>query len=142
MATITADLTSGFLVEIRNDRHVWRADEPIDVGGTDTGPTPYELLLGAVASCTAITLSMYAQRKGLDVEAISVRYTYDRIHADDCADCDDDASGYLDHVTSEIFIDGTFDDDQRARLAQIATRCPVHRTLEAGVHFTDRVIVG
>lgn len=142
MATITADLTSGFLVEIRNDRHVWRADEPIDVGGTDTGPTPYELLLGAVASCTAITLSMYAQRKGLDVEAISVRYTYDRIHADDCADCDDDAAGYLDHVTSEIFIDGTFDEEQRARLAQIATRCPVHRTLEAGVHFTDRVIVG
>lgn len=142
MATITADLTSGFLVEIRTDRHVWRADEPIDVGGTDTGPTPYELLLGSVASCTAITLSMYARRKGLALDAISVRYTYDRIHADDCADCDDDASGYLDHVSSEIFIDGTFDDDQRARLAQIATRCPVHRTLEAGVHFTDRVIVG
>ncbi len=142
MATITADLLEGYVVEIRNDRHCWRADEPLDLGGTDTGPTPYELLLGAVASCTLITLAMYTARKGMKVDAVSVRYTYHRVHADDCDTCPDDAMGYLDRVTSEIFIDGDFTDDERARLEQVAVRCPVHRTLERGVVFADTVVIG
>ncbi len=142
MSTITADLTHGYDVEISNGRHTWRADEPPEVGGTDEGPTPYELLLGAVAACTCITLSMYAQRKEIAVTSISAQYTFDKIHADDCGFCDDEAQGFIDTVTSEIFVEGDFTEAQRTRLAEVATRCPVHKTLERGITFSDRVTVG
>jgi len=140
MAIITADLTEGFAVEIRDGDHVWRADEPTDLGGTDTGPNPYSLLLGAVAACTAITLSMYCKRKGWDLHSVSARYEHDKVHADDCADCDDDLKGYIDRIRSEIFIEGNFDDDQRKRLSDIAQKCPVHKTLTNGVEFTTECI--
>ena len=77
MTTVTADLTSGFAVELRAGDHVWHADEPASLGGTDTGPNPYELLLSAVAACTTITISMFCQRKGWDLHSISARYDYD-----------------------------------------------------------------
>ena len=137
--TITADLTAGAVVEIRNGTHVWTADEPIELDGTDTGPNPYELLLGALGACTCITISYYCKRKGWDLYSVSTKYTYDKIHADDCAHCEDDATGFLHNVTSEIFMDGDFDDAQRARLEEIAQKCPVHRTLEAGLVFDETV---
>jgi putative redox protein len=139
MTTITADITSGAAVEIRNGRHVWHADEPLDVNGTDTGPTPYELLLGALGACTCITLSFYCQRKGWTLHAVSAQYTYDKIHADDCEHCEDDAYGFLHNVTAEIFIAGDFDDEQRARLTEITTKCPVHKTLAEGMVFNETV---
>lgn len=143
MATVTADLSKGFAVELRAGDHVWYADEPTDLGGTDTGPNPYEQLLGALGACTSITLSMYAQRKGWDLHSVSVRYELDKVHADDCDDCDDGAAGYLERVRSEIFIEGDFDAEQRARLSEIAQRCPVHKTLDHGVTFTtETVFVG
>jgi putative redox protein len=142
MPTITADLTTGFKVEISNGNHRWFADEPADLGGTDSGPNPYEMLLGSVAACTAITLSMYAQRKDIRIDAISVRYHYEKVHADDCSFCDDDSSGFIDTVRSEIFVDGAFTEAQRERLAEVATRCPVHKTLERGITFDDHVVVG
>ncbi|NOX29968.1 MAG: OsmC family protein [Actinobacteria bacterium] len=140
--TITADLVGGTNVNITNGRHVWVADEPTELSGTDLGPNPYELLLGSVAACTAITISFYAKRKGIVLDSVSVEYSYDRIHADDCADCEDDAAGMLDHVTSQVYIEGTFTDDQRKRIGDIAKRCPVHRTLASGIHFSDNVHVG
>ncbi len=142
MATIEADLTTGAVVEITNGTHTWVADEPTDLGGTNTGPNPYEMLLGALGACTCITLSFFAQRKGWDLTSVSARFTYDKVHADDCADCDDDLTGWLEHVTTEIFIEGTFDEAARARLAEVATRCPVHRTIEKGIVFTENVTVG
>lgn len=140
MATITADLTQGFAVELRAGDHVWLADEPTGIGGTDTGPNPYELLLSAVGACTCITVSMYCRRKGWDLHSISARYELDKVHADDCNDCDDDSSGYIDRVRSEIFIEGDFDDEQRARLSEVAQRCPVHKTLAHGVSFTTEMV--
>jgi putative redox protein len=142
MATITADLVGGYAVTISNDRHRWAADEPRDLGGTDSGPTPYELLLGSLAACTSITLAMYAERKGIALDSISTRYHYERVHADDCASCDDDLSGWLDHVTSEIYLDGRFTDEEATRMEQIAQRCPVHKTLANGITFTESVVVG
>ena len=142
MATITADLTAGFQVDITNGDHSWRADEPADLGGTHTGPNPYEMLLGAVAACTCITVSMYAKRKGIKLDSISVQYTYDRTHADDCTFCEDDATGFIDTVTSQVFVEGEFTPEERDRLADIATRCPVHKTLERGITFGDQVFVG
>ena len=142
MPTITADLTNGFQVDIKAGAHRWRADEPVDLNGTDTGPTPYELMLGALAACTCITLSMYAQRKSIAVTSISARFTYDKVHAEDCTFCHDDDKGFVDAVTSEIFIEGTFSDEERARLEEVAVRCPVHKTLERGIRFDEQVFVG
>lgn len=142
MAAITADLVEGYKVVVTNDRHTWSADEPLDLGGSDTGPTPYEMLLGSVAACTMITLSMYASRRGLTLDSISVRYEYDRVHVDDCENCETTETGFLDRVRSEIFVEGDFDEEARARLADIAQRCPVHKTLQNGVFFDEQVIVG
>ena len=142
MTSITAELLGDYRVNITNGVHTWRADEPLDLGGDNTGPNPYDYLLGALASCTAITLTMYAKRKNIKIDSLSVSYTFDRVHADDCGKCDDESSGMIDRVTSEIFLDGDFDDATRARLEQIAQRCPVHKTLERGIHFEETVYVG
>ncbi len=141
MATITADLTEGFAVELRHGDHVWYADEPTDMGGTDTGPNPYALLLSAIAACTCITLSMYCKRKGWTVRSISAQYDLDRVHADDCEDCDDDAAGMIERIRSEIYIDGDFPDDAaRDRITDIARRCPVHKTVANGATFTTECV--
>lgn len=142
MATISADLSHGTAVRITSDTHTWVADEPVTVGGSDLGPTPYEMLLGALAACTCITIRMYCDRKGWRLDSVSARFTYDRIHADDCEGCDDADSGYLDRVQTEIFIEGDFDEEASERLREVAQRCPVHKTLERGVHFTEKVVVG
>lgn len=142
MTTITAELINGYEIEITNGTHTWRADEPLELGGSDTGPNPYDLLLGALAACTSITLSMYAKRKGINLSSLSVSYSHDKVHAKDCNDCDDRHSGMVDRVTSKIFIDGDFDDSTRSRLEQIAQRCPVHKTLENGVVFDEMVFAG
>lgn len=139
MAQIVAELTSGTLVTISNGRHTWRADEPPDAGGTDVGPTPYEILLGALAACTCITLALYCRHKGIALKGVTASYEHTREHAKDCEDCDDPKKGFIDRATSRIRIAGEFDDAQRKRLAEIAQRCPVHKTLERGVEIADVV---
>ncbi|MFU8840619.1 MAG: OsmC family protein [Nitriliruptoraceae bacterium] len=140
MATITATLSEGYAVDLRTSSgHRWAADEPTAVGGTDTGPNPYELLLGALAACTSITVSMYAQRKGWAFDGIEVRYEHDRIHVEDCADCEQHQRGYIDRIVSHVTIRGDLDEAQRTRLAQVAASCPVHKTLDKGVHLVDNV---
>ena len=144
MTTITADLKvqpgQEFSVELRSGSHTWHADEPADLGGSDSGPNPYEILLSAVAACTCITLSMYCQRKGWKLHSVSARYEHDRVHARDCDDCEAEASGLVDRVRSQIFIEGEFDNEQRARLEEVARRCPVHKTMERGVSFTTEAV--
>ncbi len=137
MAQITAKLTSGMAVQMSNGRHHWRADEPLSAGGTDTGPNPYELLLGSLAACTCITISWYCQHKKIPLESVSTTYDFSRIHADDCKDCDIPDKGFIEKITSNVHIEGDFDEAQRKRLAQIAQRCPVHKTLAHGVKFED-----
>ena len=142
MTSITAELREKYQVDITNGRHTWRADEPVNVGGDDTGPNPYDLLLGSLAACTTITLALYAKRKKIDLQTVSAEYSYDRVHADDCEQCDDSHSGMIDRITSRIFIDGNFDEATRMRLQEIAVRCPVHKTLAAGIVFDEAVFVG
>jgi len=137
MAKITAKLTSGMAVQMSNGRHVWNADEPLEAGGTDTAPNPYELLLGSLAACTCVTISWYCQHKGLLLESVSTSYDFSRVHADDCKDCDIPDKGFIEKITSNVHIEGDFDEAQRKRLAQIAQRCPVHKTLAHGVQFED-----
>jgi putative redox protein len=112
--------------------HQLFADEPAAVGGADSGPTPYDLLLAGLGACTAITVRMYAERRGWPLRHITVRLRHRRIHASDCAGCET-RTGQLDHIEREIHFDGELTDEQRARLLDIAERCPVHRTLHAEV---------
>lgn len=142
MARITAKLTTGMVVQISNGRHEWTADEPLAAGGSDTGPNPYELLLGSLAACTCVTISGYCRHKGLQLDSVSTSYDFARIHADDCEECDESDKGLIDHITSNVHIEGDFDAAQRKRLAQIATRCPVHKTLAHGVHIEDHATFG
>ena len=139
MATITAELTTGMVVRISNGRHTWIGDEPIDKGGTDSGPTPYELLLGSLAACTCVTLAMYARHQGLVLRSVTTLYEFKRVHADDCEKWEDTKTGFIDQITTNVKITGDFDEPQRKRLAQVASRCPVHKTLENGVVFSDNV---
>lgn len=142
MTTITAELGQNYQVAISNGRHQWRADEPVDAGGDDTGPNPYDLLLGALAACTVITLSVYAKRKCIDLRSVSAEFSHERVHSQDCEQCDENHTGLVDRITSRVFIDGDFDQATRRRLEEIAGKCPVHRTLAAGVVFDETVFAG
>ncbi len=142
MARITAKLTKGMAVQRSTGRHEWNADEPLEAGGTDTGPNPYELLLGSLAACTCVTISWYCRHKKLSLESVSATYDFERIHIDDCKDCDIPDKGYIERITSNVHIEGDFDEAQRKRLAQIAQRCPVHKTLAHGVAFDDNATFG
>ena len=142
MTYITAKLTTGLAVQITNGRHEWEADEPFDAGGTDTGPNPYELVLSSLAACTCVTISLYCQHKKLPLDSVSASYNFSRVHADDCKDCDIPDKGFIEKIKSKVHIEGDFDDAQRKRLAQIAERCPVHKTLAHGVRFEDNATFG
>ena len=139
MARITATLTSGMVVKLSNGRHEWAADEPLAAGGTDTGPNPYELLLGSLAACTCVTLAWYCRHKKIALESVSTTYDFSRVHADDCVGCDERADGWIERIQSHVTLRGTFDELQRKRLAQVAERCPVHKTLAHAVHMVDSV---
>ncbi len=117
---------------IRAGRHRLSADEPASVGGDDSGPTPYDLLLAALGACTSMTLRLYAERKGWPLEHSSVALTHRKIHAEDCADCET-KGGKLDHIRRRLTLSGPLDEAQRARLLEIADKCPVHRSLHGEV---------
>jgi putative redox protein len=128
----------GLAQEIVSNSHRWRADEPAPFG-TDTGPSPYELLLASLGACTSMTLRMYAQRKGMDLRQITVRLRHSRIHAKDCKDCDT-TQGYLDRIDREIELGGSLDEAQKQKLLEIAERCPVHRTLQSEINIRTALL--
>ena len=117
-----------FQQEVTAGRNRILADEPVDVGGDDSGFSPYQLLNAALGTCTSMTLRMYAERKGLKLEHVSVRVSHDRIHAEDCAECEN-KDGYVDRFEREISLEGDLSDAERERLMEIADKCPVHKTL-------------
>lgn len=128
----------GFLTEILVNRHSLVADEPLAAGGTDQGPSPFDLLVAALGACTSMTLRMYADRKRWPLEAATVRLKHDKIHAEDCETCET-REGMLDRIEREIEIQGPLDSGQKQRLLQIADRCPVHRTLTSEVQIQTRL---
>jgi len=132
--TVTAELTSGTAVHLADGRHNWVSDQPPDAQGTDLGPSPYELLLGALASCTCVTLALYCRHKGIELHSVRAVYTHE-VRSDG-------GQAAIDRITGDVRIVGKFDDAQRKRLADIARRCPVHNTLRAGVAIRDHVSFG
>lgn len=117
---------------IRSGAHTLTADEPADVGGNDTGPSPYDLLAASLAACKSMTMRMYANQKNWEVSRIAVSVKHDKVHAKDCADAET-REGKIDKFTVGITLDGNLDDSQRAKLIEVSGKCPVHRSLQGEV---------
>ena len=114
--------------------HRMIADEPLAVGGLDSGPNPYDLLLAGLGACTAMTLRLYADRKNLPLERVSVCLQHGKVHAVDCANCET-KEGMIDRIDRAITLEGPLDEEQRAKLGEMADKCPVHRTLESEIEI-------
>jgi uncharacterized OsmC-like protein/pimeloyl-ACP methyl ester carboxylesterase len=117
--------------------HRMLADEPAAVGGEDTGPRPYDFVLAGLGACTSITMRMYAERKSMPLDRVTVTLSHNRIDAKDCAECETKA-GMLDQIERVIAMEGTLDAEQRQKLMEIADKCPVHRTLTSEIHIVTR----
>jgi putative redox protein len=143
---VVAETTQGpFLNHVVIGRHRLLADEPESVGGFDAGPSPYDLLGAALGACTSMTLRMYADRKALPLDRVAVEVTHGKVHAEDCAECSDNdvvagRSGMIDRFERVVTVTG--DDltaEHRAKLLEIADKCPVHRTLESASSIVTRL---
>jgi uncharacterized OsmC-like protein len=129
----------GYAQDITVGPHQLKSDEPVNVGGTGTGPDPYDYLLAALGSCTSMTVAMYARRKGWPLEAVTVRLRHSRIHAADCAECETRV-GLLDRIERDIHFAGNLTADQILKLREIADKCPVHRTLTSEINIQTRTV--
>lgn len=138
MANVIVRSLDNLRQEIAAGPHTFYADEPADSGGDDVGPDPYELLLAALGACTSMTLTLYARRKGWPLAGVEVRLSHRHDYAQDCEDCSDETAK-LDVIERLITLQGELDEAQRARLLEIATRCPVHRTLTGTIRVDDRL---
>src|SRR5437763_5113499 len=119
--------------------HRLKGDEPAAFGGTDTGPSPYDFLLAALGTCTSMTISLYARRKGWPLEDVTVSLHHSKIHATDCAECETRV-GRIDRIEREIQLTGALTNEQRAKLMEIADRCPVHQTLTSEINIRTSVV--
>jgi uncharacterized OsmC-like protein/pimeloyl-ACP methyl ester carboxylesterase len=127
-----------FAQNIYAGRHRLRADEPLDIGGADSGPTPYDLLSAALGACTAMTVRLYADRKQIPLERVTVDLKHAKVHAADCAECET-REAKIDRIERVLTLEGELDEAQRAKLLEIADKCPVHRTLQSEVWIPTRV---
>jgi len=128
-----------FQQEIKAGAHRFLADEPVDAGGADSGPNPYDLLLAALGACTAMTLRLYAERKALRLDRVAVRLRHAKVHAADCETCEG-KDAKVDRIERGIVLEGELDAQERARLLEIADKCPIHRTLTAGVDIATSAL--
>lgn len=129
---------SRLLQQVAVGRHRLAADEPVEQGGGDAGPSPYDFLLMGLGACTSMTLRLYADRKGFPLRHTTVRLRHDKIHAADCTDCET-KEGRIDRMQRELVLEGPLDEEQRRRLLEIADKCPVHRTLESEIKIETRL---
>jgi uncharacterized OsmC-like protein/esterase/lipase len=133
------DNDDGYTTQLKVGNHYMLADEPLDYGGNDFGPSPYEFVSAGLSACTAMTVQMYAKRKGWHIENIEVHTSYGKNHAEDCNHCDEN-SAKIDTFNREIKLDSTLDDTQIKRILQIANKCPVHKTLLSKTQIITNLI--
>ncbi|ANP74488.1 haloacid dehalogenase type II [Cryobacterium arcticum] len=131
LVVVTESGSGGYAQQITVGPHRLAADEPRPIG-TDTGSSPYDLVLAGLGACTSMTVRMYAERKKWPLEKVTVTLRHNRVHAKDCADCET-VVGQIDHIERVLRFEGDLDEDQRQRLAEIADKCPVHRTLHSEI---------
>ena len=117
--------------------HHFITDEPVEAGGEDAGPDPYTLLLAALGSCISMTTQLYARRKGWPLEQVTVRLRQQRIHAEDCRECSQESDGFIHRIERSVTFSGDLSGEQRARLHEIAHKCPVHKTLTSEIVIVD-----
>ena len=141
MHQATVHSTQGLRSEINVRNHTIYSDEPTDKGGSDTAPTPMDMLVGALGACVVITLQMYAQRKGWPLEAVHVTVSLERYKKEDYPAYTGD-SAFVNEVRQQITLVGPLTDEQKARLLEIATKCPVHKTLEFPTFFVEELPEG
>lgn len=128
---VVASLTeeNKFTTAIKAGDHFLTGDEPEKYGGNNFGPTPYDLVSSGLATCTAMTIRMYADRKKWKLDEVNVHIDHNKVHGEDCAKCENDESSRIDQFSREIELIGDLDDKQRQKLLEIANKCPVHKTL-------------
>lgn len=138
MTEVTVTSLSNLQNEVRfGPNHTFITDEPIDAGGEDAGPDPYTLLLAALGSCISMTVTLYARRKGWPLKRVMVRLRQQRIHSKDCKECAQNFEGYLHRIERGVTFEGDLNDEQTARLKEIAHKCPVHKTLTSPIIVAD-----
>ena len=138
MSEVVVTSQSNLRNEVRyGDGRSFITDEPISAGGEDAGPDPYTLLLAALGSCISMTVTLYARRKQWPLERVTVRLRQDRLHAKDCKECQDNLEGYIHRIERSVSVTGQLSDEQRARLIEIAKKCPVHKTLSSPIVIAD-----
>ena len=138
-AIIVRGSAAAFVQEIVVGEHRLVADEPLSFGGGDAGPSPYDLLLASLGSCTSMTIAMYARRKQWPLESVTVTLRHSKIHAKDCEDCET-KDVKLDRIECELELYGPLSEEQRARLVAIADKCPVHKTLTSKIDIRTRAL--
>ena len=130
---------TGFAQKIEVGSHRLTAAEPTSYGGADTGPSPYDLILAALGSCTSMTIGLYARKRKWPLQAITVSLRHSKIHAQDCDDCET-KEGRVDRIWVDVHLDGSLTDEQRAKLMEIADKCPVHQTLTSEINIKTSAV--
>lgn len=139
MEVIVSESGKGLYTQtITAGTHVLTGDEPVSSGGNGLGPSPYDFLLAALGTCTSMTLRMYAELKKIPLTKVTVKLQYEKIHAQDCADCEN-TNSRIDHIDRQIELEGDLTEDQRQKLLEIANKCPVHRTLTSKILITTEL---
>jgi len=138
MADVIVTSAANLQNEVRyGENHILITDEPLEAGGEDAGPDPYTLLLAVLGSCISMTTTLYARRKEWPLERVTVRLRQERIHASDCIECTHTTEDYVHRIQRAVSFDGDLTDEQRARLQEIAHKCPVHKTLTSEIVITE-----
>lgn len=138
MADVIVTSLANLQNEVRyGENHILITDEPLEAGGEDAGPDPYTLLLAALGSCISMTATLYARRKAWPLERVTVRLRNERTHAKDCVECMRTTEGYVHRIQRAVSFEGELTDEQRARLQEIAHKCPVHKTLTSEIVITE-----